>query len=70
MSHSASPKVEPISFGGICVFTELCGCAGFVRKAHLAIGGTGSEKNCFNAIEADYTQLPESMKNQTIAELA
>ena len=26
-------QVEPISFGGICVFTNVCGCAGFVRKA-------------------------------------
>ena len=26
-------QVEPISFGGICVFTNICGCAGFVEKA-------------------------------------
>ena len=26
-------QVEPISFGGICVFTNVCGCAGFVDKA-------------------------------------
>jgi hypothetical protein len=44
-------QVEPISFGGICVFSECCGCAGFV--AH-ATGG----KPTPNVIVADYTVLP------------
>ena len=26
-------QVEPISFGGICVFSNVCGCAGFRRKS-------------------------------------
>jgi hypothetical protein len=43
-------QVEPISFGGICVFTNVCGCAGFVEKA--AGGATP------NVIVADYTRLP------------
>ena len=55
-------QVEPISFGGICVFTKLCGCAGFVRKA-------AGNKPCANAIEVDYTNLPENMRNQSIPEL-
>lgn len=45
-------QVEPISFGGICVFTNVCGCAGFVEKAN---GG----KPTPNAIVADYTALPQ-----------
>jgi hypothetical protein len=45
-------QVEPISFGGICVFSECCGCAGFVNHA---AGG----KPTPNAIVADYTDLPE-----------
>jgi hypothetical protein len=45
-------QVEPISFGGICVFSECCGCAGFV--AH-ATGG----KETPNVIVADYTELPQ-----------
>ncbi len=45
-------QVEPISFGGICVFSECCGCAGFV--AH-ATGGQSTP----NVIVADYTDLPE-----------
>lgn len=44
-------QVEPISFGGICVFSNVCGCAGFVRKA--AGGDTP------NVIVADYTELPD-----------
>jgi hypothetical protein len=45
-------QVEPISFGGICVFSECCGCAGFVNKA---AGGRPTP----NAIVADYTVLPD-----------
>jgi hypothetical protein len=43
-------QVEPISFGGICVYTNVCGCAGFVEKT------AGGETP--NAIVADYTRLP------------
>jgi hypothetical protein len=46
-------QVEPISFGGICVFTNVCGCAGFVEKAN---GGNGGPSP--NVIVADYTDLP------------
>jgi hypothetical protein len=45
-------QVEPISFGGICVFSECCGCAGFV--AHAMDG-----KPTPNVIVADYTDLPQ-----------
>ena len=55
-------QVEPISFGGICVFTSLCGCAGFVKQA---AGG----KDCKNAIPVDYTRLPETMKGDGIEKL-
>jgi hypothetical protein len=44
-------QVEPISFGGICVFSECCGCAGFVAKAT-------DGKPTPNVIVADYTDLP------------
>jgi hypothetical protein len=43
-------QVEPISFGGICVFSNVCGCAGFVDKSN---GGQPSP----NVIVADYTNL-------------
>jgi hypothetical protein len=44
-------QVEPISFGGICVFSECCGCAGFVNKV------TAGQPTP-NVIVADYTDLP------------
>jgi hypothetical protein len=43
-------QVEPISFGGICVFSNVCGCAGFVDKI------TGGQPTP-NVIVADYTEL-------------
>jgi hypothetical protein len=45
-------QVEPISFGGICVFSECCGCAGFVAKVTAG-------KPTPNVIVADYTDLPK-----------
>lgn len=44
-------QVEPISFGGICIYSNVCGCAGFVEKAN---GGQPTP----NVIVADYTDLP------------
>ena len=46
-------QLEPLSFGAICVYTNICGCAGAVRKA---LGGKTSPL----LIEANYTQLPEN----------
>jgi hypothetical protein len=45
-------QVEPISFGGICVFSECCGCAGFVNHATQG-------QPTPNVIVADYTDLPQ-----------
>jgi hypothetical protein len=45
-------QVEPISFGGICAFTSLCGCAGFTRQVL-------SGKKAPNVLELDYTIAPE-----------
>ncbi len=45
-------QLEPLSFGGLCVITNICGCAGFVSKV------TGGE-DVRNVLVADYTKLPE-----------
>jgi hypothetical protein len=45
-------QVEPLSFGGICVMTNICGCAGFLEK--ITDG-----KPTPNVLIADYTQLHE-----------
>jgi hypothetical protein len=43
-------QLEPLTFGGICVFSSVCGCLGFLRD----ITGGADVKN---AIVADYTNL-------------
>ena len=45
-------QVEPISFGGICIPTNVCGCAGFLEK--ITEG-----KPTPNVLIADYTELSE-----------
>jgi len=43
-------QLEPLSFGGLCVITNICGCAGFVAKV---AGG----KPVPNVLVADYTRI-------------
>lgn len=43
-------QLEPLSFGGLCVLTNVCGCAGFVRDVT-------DGKDVRNVVIADYTQL-------------
>jgi hypothetical protein len=43
-------QIEPLTFGGICVFSSVCGCSGFLRDV------TG-DKDAKNVIVADYTNL-------------
>jgi glycogen synthase len=43
-------QLEPLTFGGICVVSSVCGCAGFV----LDIAGAEGAKNL---VIADYTKL-------------
>lgn len=48
--------VEPLTFGGLCVFTNVCGCAGFVNDA--IVGETPNPNDCTrNVIIADYTSI-------------
>jgi hypothetical protein len=43
-------QVEPLTFGGICVFSSVCGCSGFVKDVT-------SHEDVRNVIVADYTNL-------------
>ncbi len=50
--------LEPLAFGGICVPTNICGCAGFLRRL-------GADDGTPNVVIADYTQLdgaPDSIE--------
>jgi hypothetical protein len=49
-------QLEPLSFGGLCVITNICGCAGFVDKV---TGGSDVP----NVLVADYTRLPGDLGN-------
>ena len=46
-------QLEPLTFGGICVFSSSCGCAGFVRDVTAAENAESAK----NIIIADYTNL-------------
>ena len=43
-------QLEPLTFGGICVVSSVCGCTGFVGDI---TGGEGAK----NVVIADYTRL-------------
>jgi len=43
-------QFEPLSFGGICVISSVCGCAGFIKKIC-------NPEEIRNVIIADYTDL-------------
>ncbi len=43
-------QFEPLTFGGICVVSNVCGCAGFLRDV-------ADVENVKNVIFADYTDL-------------
>jgi hypothetical protein len=45
-------QLEPLTFGGLCVVTNVCGCAGFLRDV---TGGSDVR----NVIVADYVNLRE-----------
>jgi len=46
-------QVEPLSFGALCVVSDVCGCLGFVQRA--------APPDQRNVIIADYTSLPSGM---------
>ena len=49
-------QLEPLTFGGICVFSSVCGCLGFLRD-------TTSGEPVKNAIVANYTNLTTQCYN-------
>jgi glycosyltransferase involved in cell wall biosynthesis len=48
-------QLEPLSFGGICVISSVCGCAGFVRD----VSGEQDPAAVKNIIVADYTNIED-----------
>jgi len=64
-------QLEPLTFGGICVFSSVCGCLGFLRdvsgaedvKNVIVADYTNLETHTFLDIE-DLLQIERSMRNQ------
>jgi len=54
-------QLEPLSFGGICVVSSVCGCAGFVKRIC-------NPDETRNVIIADYTDL-DGLKFNNISDL-
>ena len=56
-------QVEPLTFGGLCVFSSVCGCAGFVSDAISSMNPAPND-GTRNIIIADYTttngEFPEN----------
>ncbi len=52
-------QLEPLSFGGICVPTQVCGCAGFAQEV-------GGHKPVRNLIIPDYSDLGAAGADLTI----
>jgi len=49
-------QVEPLSFGAICVVSNVCGCCGFIQRAT-------DNREVPNVVIADYTKLNSSHKS-------
>jgi hypothetical protein len=51
-------QLESLTFGGICVISSVCGCAGFVEEVTGApLSSVEDRKGAKNVIIADYTNL-------------
>jgi glycosyltransferase involved in cell wall biosynthesis len=57
-------QLEPLTFGGICVFSSVCGCVGLVQDvAGPNFGELGrAAEDVKNIIVADYTNLSTTLK--------
>jgi hypothetical protein len=57
-------QFEALSFGAICVVSNVCGCMGYARHA-LA----GAKKSYKNIVEANFLELAEDFAGKSIDEL-
>ncbi|MFH1370835.1 MAG: hypothetical protein ABII09_06070 [Planctomycetota bacterium] len=49
-------QLEPLTFGGLCVFSSVCGCSGFASDA-TAASGQSTNDGMKNIVVADYTAV-------------
>ncbi len=48
-------QLEPLSFGSLCVVSNVCGCMGFVRRSAAGDG------ECENVIEGDFLNIGQPL---------
>jgi glycosyltransferase involved in cell wall biosynthesis len=56
-------QLEPLSYGAVCVVSNVCGCMGFAREA---LGDAFEE----NIIEADFLGAPAGMSIQALLDMS
>lgn len=56
-------QLEPLSYGAICVVSNVCGCLAFARRC-------AAEHLPANVLEADFTTLPAKFKNTAAGDIA
>jgi glycogen synthase len=56
--------VEPLTFGGLCVFSNVSGCAGFVSDAIVSANASTND-GTRNVIIADYTSIDAQLADIT-----
>ncbi len=65
-------QLEALTFGGICVISSVCGCAGFVRDASGAgptfCGSSNAKKGVWSPCNTSQNGNPEGVKNIIIAD--
>ena len=56
-------QLEPLSFGGICAVSSVCGCVGFARRAGEALGRPIDK----NVIVGDFLDVPDDRSTEALA---
>jgi len=66
-------QLEPLTFGGICAFTNVCGCGGLLRDTfekhridNLELKAGDWKSQIPNVIVADYTNLDGQLENRKL----
>lgn len=57
-------QFESLSFGAICLVSNVCGCMGYARKAMA-----GATKWYKNIVEANFLNLPEEWQGRSVEDL-
>jgi len=57
-------QLEPLSFGALCLVSNVCGCAGFARRA------AGGQPDSDHILEASFLAVPEGLGIRRLLDLS